>query len=83
MKLSNELQQKLICPKTKSKLKHNCDYLESVIDSNIRYPIINGIPVLINNEKSIFSIDDFIKMKDTTFKLNENIIKKNNEKVHT
>lgn len=74
MKLSKEIQKKLLCPSTKSKLQLNGDFLESVIDPTIRYPIINGIPILIDNKKSIFSIEDFIKKINTTFVLNENSI---------
>jgi SAM-dependent methyltransferase len=50
--------------------------LESQSDIEIRYPIIDGIPILINNENSLFSIDDFVKKEDTTFVLNESNIKK-------
>ena len=76
MKISKEIQQKLLCPSTKGKLKQNGDYLESVINPDIHYPIIDGIPILIDNEKSIFSIDDFVKRKNTTFDLKENNLKK-------
>ncbi|MFA6717046.1 MAG: methyltransferase domain-containing protein [Victivallaceae bacterium] len=69
MKISEDMQQKLICPLTKGSLKKKDEYLESVIDSAIRYPIINGIPVLINDEKSLFSIADFEQKTSTTFDL--------------
>jgi len=72
MIISKNIQQKLLCPSRKSKLKKNDKYLESVIDSSIRYPIIDGIPILIVNEKSIFSIEDFINKRNTTFDLNPN-----------
>ncbi|MGB5711680.1 MAG: methyltransferase domain-containing protein [Waterburya sp.] len=78
-KISIDIQKKLLCPSTKGQLKQNGEYLESVIDSSIRYPIIDGTPVLINNDHSLFSIDDFVHKKNTTFNLNsekENIIKK-------
>ena len=71
MKLSEEIQQKLICPATKSKLRKNGDYLESVVNPAIRYPLINGIPILINSNNSIFSIEDFTKNVNTTFELDE------------
>lgn len=76
MKISKDIQQKLICPSTKGRLTQNGEYLESVANKEIRYPIIDGIPILICDEKSIFSINDFIKRKDTTFSLNENAIKR-------
>src|SRR5438067_248778 len=74
MKISEDIQQRLLCPLTKSKLKINDDYLESVADPTKRYPIINGIPILINNENSIFSIQDFTHNVSTTFDLNESAI---------
>lgn len=77
MKMSEDIQQKLLCPSTKGKLQKNGDYLlESVIDPAIRYPIIDGVPILINNENSLFSIEDFRKKINTTFDLNETKVKK-------
>ncbi len=71
MKISRNIQQELICPSTKTKLRQNGDYLESKADSNIRYPIIDGIPILIDDEKSLFSINDFKQRIDTTFNLTQ------------
>lgn len=71
MKISAELQQKLICPKTKSKLQKAGGHLESFDDQAIKYPIVDGIPVLINEENSIFDIADFLQSRDTTFNLHK------------
>lgn len=76
MKISKDLQQQLICPSTKDRLTQNGEHLENAANKEIRYPIIDGIPILICDEKSIFSINDFIKRKDTTFSLNESAIKR-------
>jgi SAM-dependent methyltransferase/uncharacterized protein YbaR (Trm112 family) len=76
MKLSEGLQQKLICPATKKKLRLEGNYLVNISNKKIRYPIIDGIPVLINDDKSIFSIEDFIRRNDTTYNLEENGLKK-------
>ena len=81
MKISKDIQQKLSCPSAKGKLKRRGNYLESVVNPNIRYPIIDGIPILINNEKSIFSIDDFIEKKSTTFNLKESRARKTLTKI--
>lgn len=32
-----------------------------------RFPVVNGIPILIDEAKSIFSLSDFMAQKDTTF----------------
>ncbi len=65
MQISKDIQQKLLCPETKGKLKQNGEYLVSVSNTNIHYPIIDSIPILINNKKSLFSISDFVTRKDT------------------
>ena len=67
MKLSERTQQELRCPATKSELRENGDCLESVADPTIRYPVIDGIPILIDERRSLFSIDDFRERADTTF----------------
>ncbi|HEY5967402.1 MAG TPA: class I SAM-dependent methyltransferase [Chitinophagaceae bacterium] len=75
MKISEEIQKKLVCPATKNKLRKNGDYLESVANPAIRYPLINGIPILINSNNSIFSIEDFTRTVNTTFELDESKIR--------
>lgn len=76
MKLSEDIQKKLRCPSTKAKLKRNGNYFENEDNVHIRYPIIDGIPILISNENSLFLIDDFIKNRDTTVDLHESKIRK-------
>lgn len=70
LKISKDIEQKLLCPSTKGQLKRSGEYLESVIDASIRYPIVEGIPILIDNDKSLFSIGDFVSKRNTTFNLN-------------
>ena len=76
MKISEDMQQKLICPSTKAGLQKRSNCLECVIDPNISYPIIDGIPILIDDQKSLFSIDDFRKKTNTTFDLKQSKAKK-------
>jgi len=76
MTISQEIQQKLICPLTKSNLRLAGDYMENVDNPSLRYPVVNGIPVLINEENSLFSIEDFSKNVNTTFDLKEAAIRK-------
>jgi len=40
-----------------------------------RFPVVNGVPVLINDDASVFSVADFVAMRDTTFRLRENRLK--------
>ncbi|MBP6680547.1 MAG: methyltransferase domain-containing protein, partial [Saprospiraceae bacterium] len=76
MNISQEIQERLLCPVTKSKLRLHTGYLESIVNPSIRYPIIDGIPVLINEDKSLFSISDFQQQHNTTFDLRESKVRK-------
>lgn len=71
MNISPEIQKRLICPQTKRPLIQVGNALETADDHAIRYPITQGIPVLINEQNSIFDIKDFIQDKDTTFNLHK------------
>src|SRR5262245_2851441 len=70
MKLSVESQKILCCPVCKSKVFFIEDKFKCV---NKRchsiFPIINDIPILINDKSSVFSIDDFTRGLNTTFNL--------------
>jgi uncharacterized protein YbaR (Trm112 family) len=72
MIISKELQQKLICPATKGELRQSEDNLVSEDDPTIKYPIIDGIPVLIDDQTSLFSVNDFVHHQNTTWELNPN-----------
>ncbi|MCP4538180.1 MAG: methyltransferase domain-containing protein [Chloroflexi bacterium] len=68
--LSASVKQFVRCPICNFKLKWSDTQLECVNNQcATMYPIINGIPVLINEHASIFSINDFINRKNTTFSL--------------
>ena len=68
--MSGRIQESLACPVCKGQLKR-CG--ESVVCTNAAcgraFPVVAGIPVLINDERSVFTIDDFVKGHDTTFHL--------------
>lgn len=68
MKLPAEVIGLLSCPACKSKLKLHGDSLKcSNPDCNLAYPVVNGIPILINEKNSLFSIQDFLGCKATYF----------------
>ncbi|MCW8856257.1 MAG: class I SAM-dependent methyltransferase [Kangiella sp.] len=75
MKLSENIQNKFRCPRTKEKLKLKGNFLVSVADPGIKYPLIDNVPVLINEENSLFSVDDFINKTDTTFCVHKSPLK--------
>jgi len=66
MKISKNIESLLQCPKTKASLELNGNFLESSVDSSNKYPIINDIPILINESRSLFSIHTYEKGESTT-----------------
>jgi SAM-dependent methyltransferase/uncharacterized protein YbaR (Trm112 family) len=76
MLISEEMQQKLVCPASKSILLKKGKCLECASDKNICYPIIDGIPILIDEKRSLFSVDDFRNKTNTTFDLKASKAKK-------
>lgn len=70
MKLSLPVQDLLRCPICKAKLERlNEEFLCANSQCSAYFPIIDGIPVLINENTSVFSIDDFVSRKNTTLNL--------------
>ena len=73
VKLSEHLQSKLICPHGKTRLLPDNGKFRS--DAGLSYPVIDGIPILIDDSNSVFSVADFETRKDTTFELDGSKIK--------
>src|SRR5437868_14962518 len=74
IKLSEAVQQSLRCPSCKAKLELRSEkqYQCENPECGFLFPIINGIPILIDEDRSIFSIDDFVNQRNTTFYFSEN-----------
>jgi SAM-dependent methyltransferase len=73
IKLSETAQQLLRCPICRTKLEllgeqYQCKNPKC----NFLFPIINGIPILIDEDQSVFSIGDFVKQHNTTFYQSQN-----------
>ena len=64
--LRSEIFEILVCPGCKGPLER-VDAALSCEGCAISYPIIDGIPVLISDDKSLFSISDFIEKRNTTY----------------
>src|SRR2546425_3309936 len=68
IKLSETVQQMLCCPICKARLVlYDEHYQCKNSGCNFFFPIINGIPILIDEDNSVFSIDDFINQHNSTF----------------
>lgn len=71
MKISINIQSKLICPRSNDEIFNRGTYFSSDQNPDLHYPIINNIPILINDDKSLFSKKSFKENQDTTFKLSK------------
>lgn len=71
IKLPAVIQPLLCCPRCKANLKlisgeqYQCNNAEC----NLSFPVIDGIPILIDENASIFLIDDFLSHHNTFFDL--------------
>lgn len=66
--LNNKIAEILICPACGRKI----NFADKIICNNCNtiYPLVEGIPILINENNSLFSIEQFIKKENTTVNLN-------------
>jgi uncharacterized protein YbaR (Trm112 family) len=68
MKLSEDTQRLLACPVCKGPLSLGQDRLRCTrAECGASFPVLDGVPVLINEKNSLFSIADFEKHGPTTF----------------
>lgn len=68
IRLSHNMHELLCCPICHAKLKQTAEQLECTgPECAAQFPIVNGIPVLINEQSSVFSIDDIISNSKTFF----------------
>jgi SAM-dependent methyltransferase/uncharacterized protein YbaR (Trm112 family) len=69
-KSSPTLEKFLCCPICRTRLEFRDDrYIcQNSVCSGL-FPLVNGIPILIDGDKSIFSIDDFVNERNTFFNL--------------
>ncbi len=72
-----EFRNLLRCPICRQELElHDSQFICTSTDCKSLFPVVNGIPILINEESSIFSIYDFINQRNTYFNLSENKFEK-------
>jgi uncharacterized protein YbaR (Trm112 family)/SAM-dependent methyltransferase len=78
IKISESIHQMLRCPICKNNLElinQNQQFHCTDERCNYYFPILQGVPCLINEKSSIFLIDDFIQSKSLFFNLQKNKIK--------
>lgn len=77
LKLSEIIRAGLACPVCKSGLKETGGEFACTSENcNVQFPIVNGVPVLIHEKASVFSLDDYLATRNTTYNLREGNLKK-------
>jgi uncharacterized protein YbaR (Trm112 family)/SAM-dependent methyltransferase len=73
--MDKELFSTLVCPVTKAPLEYDEDAQELICKkAGLAYPIVNNVPILINEENSAFRIDDFVNLNETTIQTKSSLI---------
>lgn len=68
LKISHEAQELLRCPICHAKLKRVSQEFECQRpECSTAFPILDGLPVLLNEKSSVFTIDDFASHRNTFF----------------
>jgi SAM-dependent methyltransferase len=62
-RLNEQIIEILACPRCKNDLT---DFICTECD--IEFPLVNGLPILINEANSVFKFEDFVTVKETTYK---------------
>ncbi len=69
MRLSKNSQQMLRCPNCQVELKFAQGHLECInAQCALRFPIVNGVPIIINDASSVFSVRDFVDQEGSALK---------------
>ena len=77
IKLSTAVQELLRCPICRKRLDRIGEQFFCInSECGAHFPIIDGIPVLLNEDSSLFSIDDFVSQRSASLDLRESKIKK-------
>lgn len=77
IKLSTAVQELLRCPICRKRLDRIDERFFCInSECGAHFPIIDGIPVLLNEDSSLFSIDDFVSQRSASLDLRESKIKK-------
>lgn len=72
MTFRKEMFKELRCPGCLDQLAEVENFLSCQNTTCLKkFPVVNGIPILINEEMSVFNIQDFLDHKETTFNLRE------------
>ena len=65
---NQELAQILACPKCKSEISFTGEFVCGNPECALHFPLVRDAPVLINESNSLFQIEDFAGLRETTYR---------------
>jgi SAM-dependent methyltransferase len=69
IKLTEDSQHMLRCPRCKAALKFAEGHLECIsTQCALQFPVVNGVPIVIDDASSVFSVHDFLDQEGSTLK---------------
>lgn len=77
IKINKSTQELLCCPTCRAKMRYAGEkFICMNSKCNAHFPIVDGIPILLNEKSSVFAIDDFISHRNIYRNLRENKFKR-------
>jgi SAM-dependent methyltransferase len=77
LRLSLRMQEQLRCPVCRTMLSVTSGKLFCTnAECGCCFPVIDRVPILINEKRSVFSADDFVQRRNTTFNLSQGVLEK-------
>lgn len=72
---NQELAQILACPKCKSEISFTGKFVCGNPECALHFPLVRDAPVLINESNSLFQIEDFVGLRETTYRQTSSVKK--------
>lgn len=77
IRINKSTQELLCCPICRAKLGYDGEqFICMNLECNTHFPIVDDVPILLNEKSSVFAIDDFISHRNTYCNLCENKFKR-------
>src|SRR6476620_6918108 len=77
LRLSQRMLEQLRCPVCRTKLSVTSGKLFCTnTECDCCFPVIDRVPILINEQRSVFSASDFVQRRNTTFNLSQGVLEK-------
>ncbi len=81
--LSEHIRERLRCPVCRGKVETASGYLVcGSSECGMQFPVVDGVPVLLNEKESVFNIADFAAGRDTTFPLQPGLFERMAQRLH-